>query len=441
MSTATVHDLPAGDVARPDPPFALTSTELLTSWQQRADQIGRRALLPMLGVATLLTWLTIADTGAGRSRFAHGLIVVAVAALWSAAMIRYPVSGVPAKARFAVFVVHALLAGALIWVHPWYGVFAFSGYFFADELTPRLRTAGFVTTAALLAASQTGGYPDGRATHLVAYGVMASFNVLAALSMVSLTNRVMRQNVERGRIIADLASANQRLEASMAENAGLHAQLLVHAREAGVTEERQRLASEIHDTLAQGLIGIIAQLEAARQARQQPAAWARHLDLAVSLARTNLTEARRSVRALRPEQLDTTTLPDALDSLAREWSRRSQIIAAVETTGEPVRLAADIEAAAFRIVQEALSNVAKHARAASVRVTVSYLDDVLLLDVVDDGIGFHAHDAPPPGSYGLTGMRRRLDPLSGTLTIESRPGDGTTVNAAIPLTPPAVRAS
>jgi signal transduction histidine kinase len=436
MSTATIPGAPPQDAAVADTRPAATSADSLTSWQERADRIGRFALLPVLGVATLLTWLTVAENGAERSRFASGLIVVGVAALWSVAMTRYPVSGVPVRVRFAVFAVHALLAGVLVWVHPWYGVFAFTCYFFADELTPRLRTTGFVTTALLLAASQTGGYPDGRLAHLIAFGVMAAFNVAAVLSMVGLTNRIMRQNAERGRIITDLASANRRLEASMAENAGLHAQLLVQAREAGVIEERQRLACEIHDTLAQGLIGIIAQLEAARQARGEPREWSRHLDLADSLARANLTEARRSVRALRPEQLDTTALPEALASLAQEWSRRCQIPATVETNGDPARAAAEIESAAFRIVQEALSNVAKHARATSVRVTVSYLDDVLLLDVVDDGVGFRTGQAPPPGSFGLAGMRRRLEPLAGTLTVESRPNDGTTLNAAIPLPPP-----
>jgi signal transduction histidine kinase len=114
-------------------------------------------------------------------------------------------------------------------------------------------------------------------------------------------------------MIGELAEANRRLEESMAENAALHARLVEQARAAGVVQERRRLAGEIHDTLAQGLTAIVAQLEAAEQARHRPAEWSRHLAQARSLARSSLTEARRSVRALRPEQLENATL-------ARRWA-------------------------------------------------------------------------------------------------------------------------
>ncbi|MBC3841073.1 hypothetical protein GXW82_14585 [Streptacidiphilus sp. 4-A2] len=171
-------------------------------------------------------------------------------------------------------------------------MFAISGYFFADELPPRRRRAGFALTATFLAAAQTDGYPNGWNTHTLVFLLMAGLNMTLVLLMAGLTNRVMAQNAERGRMVEQLGEANRRLQASMTENAGLHAQLLVQAKEAGIVEERQRLAGEIHDTLAQGLTGIVAQLEAARQARHDEAEWSRHLDLAVSLARSNLTEAR-----------------------------------------------------------------------------------------------------------------------------------------------------
>ena len=134
-------------------------------------------------------------------------------------------------------------------------------------------------------------------------------------------------------MISELAEANRRLEASMAENAELHAQLVAQAREAGIVEERQRLAGEIHDTLAQGLTGIIAQLEAAEHTRHHPDTWPRHVAQARALARANLTEARRSVRALRPEQLEEASLPEAIGTLARSWSQGSTIAADLETTG------------------------------------------------------------------------------------------------------------
>jgi signal transduction histidine kinase len=227
----------------------------------------------------------------------------------------------------------------------------------------------------------------------------------------------------------------------MAENAELHAKLVAQAREAGVIEERQRLAGEIHDTLAQGLTGIISQLEAAEHTRQRPDDWSRHLDQARALARSSLTEARRSVRALRPEQLEEASLPDALTALAAAWERQSTVAADVHVTGAPIRIDADIEAALFRVTQEALSNVAKHAGASKVRVTLTYLDDTVLLDVVDDGTGMaevpRVRDPENPYGFGLIGMRERVGRVGGTLTVESTPGAGTTVNAAVALPRPA----
>jgi len=429
MSTATATGAGAG---------AEGEAEGVETWSERADRLGRRMLLPLLAVATLLAVLSV-TTGdyQGPVALRYVIIAIAAAAVWAAAMLRYPTTGVPPRVRTAVFCVHVLLGGVLVWLNPWFGVFAFTGYFLADELSPRLRRAGFATTAGVLSASQTAGYPDGWNVHTVAFVIMFGFNTLAVLSMVNLTNRVMAQNTERGQMIAELAETNSRLRASMDENAGLHEQLLIQAREAGVLAERQRLAGEIHDTLAQGFAGIITQLEAARQARSDPGEWSRHLELADSLARENLTEARRSVRALRPEQLEEATLPEALAELARGWSARSRVPAGVETTGTPVRAGADVETAVFRVAQEALSNVAKHAGASAVHLTLTYMEDLVLIDVADDGVGFEAGAAPGDGCYGLTGMRRRVESLAGSLTVESTPGDGTTVNAAIPLPAPA----
>ena len=122
------------------------------------------------------------------------------------------------------------------------------------------------------------------------------------------------------RPLDELSEANRRLEATLAENAGLHEQLLAQAREAGVLDERQRMAREIHDTLAQGLTGIITQLQAAEQAGEDPAGRRRHLSAATRLARESLSEARRSVHALRPEPLETARLSEALAERRERWS-------------------------------------------------------------------------------------------------------------------------
>ena len=185
-----------------------------------------------------------------------------------------------------------------------------------------------------------------------------------------------------------LREANRRLEATLAENAGLHQQLLTQAREAGVLDERQRMAREIHDTLAQGLTGIITQLQAAEQAADDPAGWHRHFDAATRLARESLSEARRSVDALRPEPLETARLSEALADVAGRWSALHGIPVQVTTTGTARPMRPEAEVALLRTAQEALANVAKHAQATRVGVTLSYMEYEVALDVRDDGRGF-----------------------------------------------------
>ncbi|MBE8516427.1 sensor histidine kinase [Amycolatopsis sp. H6(2020)] len=248
-----------------------------------------------------------------------------------------------------------------------------------------------------------------------------------------LSTAIAQQNEERRRMLDDLAAAH-------AENEGLQRQLLSQAREAGILDERQRLAQEIHDTLAQGFTGIITQLEAAALAEVDAAKRQRHLDSATALARENLTAARRSVRALHPEPLDAATLPDALAGVAARWSERTGVPAAFTATGDPRPLHPEIESTVLRVTQEALSNVDKHAGAGRVGLTLSYMADEVTLDVRDDGAGFTPGAEPGPG-FGLPGMRRRVQRLAGTLHIESEPGGGTAISAVLPAVPSPPEAS
>jgi signal transduction histidine kinase len=194
------------------------------------------------------------------------------------------------------------------------------------------------------------------------------------------------------------------------------------------------MAAEIHDTIAQGLIGIVTQLEAAEQAHDRPEAWQRHVRNAIGLARASLSEARRSVEGSRPGQLETARLPDALAEVARQWSDLNGIPVEVVTTGDVQPLHPEVEVALLRTAQEALANVAKHASASRAWLTLSYMGDVVTLDVRDDGIGF----AVPTGSetrgtgFGLSAMRQRVNRVAGTLAIESEPGAGTAVSARVP---------
>ncbi len=373
-------------------------------WQARLDRLRRLLPFPLLVVATVAA--LVVPSHPHRHVSAAGLTLAGAAAIWSVAVNARLRPDSSALWRLVAFGVHIALAGVLVWVNLWYGVFAYSGFLLAYPLGARWRTAGFAVTALIVSASLSGGYPSGRAGQSFSYLLIAAVVLALVLTSASITNRALEQNQQRGRMIDELAEAKRRLETSMAENAELHEQLLMQAREAGIVEERQRLAGEIHDTLAQGLAGIIAQLEAAEHTRGHPSESARHIHQARSLARSSLTEARRSVRALRPEQLDDATLPEAISMLARTWSDQARIAAQLDTTGTPMRADTDTEAAVFRVAQEALSNVAKHAKASEVHLTLTYLDDTLLLDVVDDGVGFDP--TIEAGGYGLLSMHKRL---------------------------------
>lgn len=245
------------------------------------------------------------------------------------------------------------------------------------------------------------------------------------------------QAIRRRQMIEELEVANQRLTALSEENAGLQAQLLGQARLAGALDERQRLAREIHDTLAQGLTAIVTQIEAAEDAARDPQAVRSRLDKVRALARESLTEARRAMQALRPGPLADTHLPQALAETAGQWSQTTGVAATVTVTGAVRRLHTEVEVTALRVVQEALANVAKHAAANRVGVTLSYLEDVLLVDVRDDGVGFDPTiEGEPSEGFGLTAMRQRVTRLGGRLELDSAPGQGTALSVSVAAIPP-----
>jgi signal transduction histidine kinase len=316
------------------------------------------------------------------------LALVAAAALVMTAMDRVdhrttwtepkaPTGPVLATGVFAVLVG---LSAALVIRQPLYGFYSWTGYFWAWRLfTGRGRLVGVALVAAVTAISQTGAGP-----YDTVYGVaglvavyLINAGVAGALTWFGwIGNQQQQRRVQE---VSALTEANARLEASLRHNADLQEQLLTQAREAGISEERRRLAREIHDTLAQGLMGIITQLQAAQGAENSPAhpahpgeaAGARHVEVAIELARESLAEARRSVQALAPEPLAGARLPDAIQDVSERWC---------ELHGPPRP----------------------------------------------------RHDQ---GGFGLSGMRQRVEGVAGTLEIESEPGGGTAISAAVPAAP------
>jgi signal transduction histidine kinase len=383
----------------------------------------------------LLPYALVQKPSAGAFGITAG--VVAAAAVWITwATMRHPRwASRPWTVRFYMAGLVTLIA-VLTLRSPFFAFFSWLGFLHAFRfLTGAWRWAAALAVAVWFAVGQSGGFhrPDPAAVAI--WTVLAGVDLLLVGVFTLLGIKTEEQNQARRGMIAELAQANQRLEEMIAENTGLQAQLLTQARQAGAGDERQRMAREIHDTLAQGLTGIVTQLEAAKQSGSE-AERDKRMDNAKRLARDSLAEARRSVQALRPQALEDSRLPKALAKEVTCWSGTSAVAVEVSTTGDPRTLHPEIEVTLLRVAQEALANVAKHARASRAGVTLSYMEDVVTLDVRDDGTGF-AVTGPAPddgrsGGFGLIAMRQRVNRLAGQLEIESEPGTGTAVSATLP---------
>ena len=409
--------------------------------ERRYESVAR--LVPyLLLVVPFIPYVLSQAPSAGAIGITAGVAVAAGA--WVAWMVvlhpgppRRPWQGYVYVAGLLVFI------AVLTFRSPWFAFFTWIGFLHAGQyLAGAWRWIGCAVVAFFIGMAQSGGF------HRPTVALVAIWVLLAGVDMVligvftMLGVKTEEQNKARKQMIAELAEANHRLEQMIAENTGLQAQLLTQAREAGAGDERQRMAREIHDTIAQGLTGIVTQLEAAQQTSND-AERERRIDNAKRLARHSLAEARRSVQALRPQALEDSRLPEALADEVARWSVTSGVTGDVETTGEARALHPEVEVTLLRVAQEALANVAKHAGASRAGVTLSYMEDVVSLDVRDDGAGFAvternghlAGETPAAGGFGLIAMRQRVSRLAGQLEIESEPGAGTAVSASLPAIP------
>ncbi|BCX04570.1 MAG: hypothetical protein KatS3mg053_2508 [Candidatus Roseilinea sp.] len=212
------------------------------------------------------------------------------------------------------------------------------------------------------------------------------------------------------------------------------AQLFERSAELGALEERNRLAREIHDTLAQGLAAITMQLETADalMAGDKPAQARAAIRRALRLARANLEEARRSVLDLRAAPLEEHTLREALTALLQEHVAHWQIEAQFDGAEAQRPLPARVEVALYRIAQEALSNAARHAQARRVTLRLTITPDHAAMIIEDDGVGFDPSQLPPD-RCGLIGMSERARLVGGSFDVRSSPGAGTRIEVKLPL--------
>lgn len=231
---------------------------------------------------------------------------------------------------------------------------------------------------------------------------------------------------------AELAEMARKVQASQE---GLHD--YIGAITSAQEEERLRLARELHDDTIQELIALKQRLQLAQKAAkdQNAAQLLRELE---SLAEGSIENLRRLTRALRPIYLEDLGLVTALEMLARETSQPAALEVDFARTGRERRLSREAELALYRIAQQALNNVVRHARARRAAVQISFLDQEIKLEVSDNGIGFdmplNPTDFAPSGHFGLLGMRERADLIGARLEVQSEPGRGTRLSARLPLT-------
>ena len=203
-----------------------------------------------------------------------------------------------------------------------------------------------------------------------------------------------------------------------------------------ILEERGRMAREIHDTLAQGFIGIARQLDAVtKRMKGQDPITQQHLEVAQKMARHSLTEAMRSIMDLRAAELENGDLVSALKTATQEWTAQSGVACEIDVPQALPKLLEDVEHNLIRISQEAVTNALKHADADKIWIHLGMEPDRLVLSVRDNGRGFEipAKFETVGGHFGLLGMRERAERLGGELKLSSEPGVGTQIDVIIPL--------
>ncbi|MEU5840377.1 sensor histidine kinase [Rhodococcus sp. NPDC047139] len=316
----------------------------------------------------------------------------------------------------AVWLVLLTISAEAVWV-------AFPLYFVQLHLLPR--RSGLVAVLLTTLAAVVGfSIHQGAFTPATAIG--PSLGAAVAVAVVWAYQTLYRESEQRRMLIDELTATRADLAAAQ--------------HSAGVLEERERLAREIHDTLAQGLSSIQLLLRAAERAMPERLdAAAGYIGQARAAAVDNLGEARRFVAALTPPGLDGTTLAGALERLCATTSGRHPIVARFHLRGTPIALPTAYEVALLRVVQSALANSVRHSGAATVDVTLGFDEQEVVVDIVDDGSGFDPDSVPVPGpergGFGLAAMRARTHALGGAFVVRSAPGEGTTVSARLPRPP------
>ncbi|MGW6690514.1 sensor histidine kinase [Streptomyces sp. NPDC054961] len=399
----------------------------------------------LFGLLALAAGRAVADSAPGAGRVVAACAVLA--AVYVAGVLAPAVHRSPRAGAVWLAAVCAAWAGLLV-VSPDGLWIAFPLYFLELHL---LRLRWGVAAVALTACAAISGFLAHSSAVTPGSFLGPILGGAVAVATVLGYQALYRESERRRELIEELITTRAELAAA--------------ERGAGILAERERLAREIHDTLAQGLSSIQLLLRAAERTLFEgfstgttgaagpsttpaagpsaadagadpadPAAVAAalvHIARAREAAQENLAEARRFVRALTPPDLEHGSLPAALERLCAA-APGPRVRFSLSGTARP--LPTPYEVALLRIAQSALANVVRHARAGRAEITLTFMDTSVTLDIVDDGLGFDPRSAPSGGGgFGLPAMRSRAETLSGLFTVESSPGQGTAVAVTLPL--------
>lgn len=416
----------------------------MSELQPARQLIGLVGLAPFapLGVAAVLTVLGTADADRPTG---PTIALTVVAAGWAGLLLCHRRWADRLGYRLGYFVGLLVVMAVLTAWSPWYALASWVVFPQALLLFPSSRgalagvAAACVISAGAPSLSPTTGWPE------PTYPLLISL-VLPLLAVGWVAGR---ENDQRRVLLRELAATQQ--------------ELVDQAHRTGVAEERARITGDLHDTLAQALTATVARLEAAGHSTDEEDR--RHqLERAAAAARDGLAESRRTLRATGsvgggvglpdgPGTRSERTIADALrslETLTTEAGSTKHIGPSirVEISGSGVA-PARVEHALSRVASEAVANAVRHARATSVHVSLTWLDDLVLVDVTDDGVGFRSDGDPtaePAGwaadghelgrGLGLELMRVRIREVGGELIVRSAPGEGTTISASVPLPSP-----
>lgn len=364
----------------------------------------------VLGTAVLLAVLLLVLTDVpwrvGVGLAGIGVLVVAWIALGRRG---------PDAATVTPFIVAVVVAsGLVVSAYPTLAIIQVIAYPIAWSFSATIRRAVVANISIAVAVGVGFLVSLGTGTaNLVQTGFTVALSLVFSLAMGFWISRMTALGEERGRLLEELEGAQEQIAALN--------------RDAGAADERERLARELHDTIAQDLTGLVM---LAQRARREAAAPDATLALLEETARAALTETRALVAAGAAVTDDGLDLASALHRLADRFMRETGVQVEL-SLDEHLELSRDVEVVVLRCVQEAVGNARKHARASRITIAVSAaIGERVRVSVIDDGIGFNPDTAPD--GFGLTGMSERLALVHGTLTVTSAPGAGTTLVAELP---------